>query len=284
MLRGPQGSLYGKNTTAGAINIRTRAPSFSPEARVELTAGTYDFFRGKASVSGPLSKTLAARVAVVGTTRRGTVRNVRTDEWTNSQDNIGLRGTFLYTGVQNIKLTLAVDWNRQRPAGYTQVAARIFPTLRAANRQFGALSTALGNALPAADPFSRVTDVDARLQSNQDMGGTSLVAEAEIGDDTLTSISAWRFWTWRPSNDRDFIGLPITTKSENPLDQRELTQEFRFATSGENKVDFVAGIFGYRQTIKTRGLQAQSSAANLLANGPTSGAKIFRIFVEPAGK
>ena len=272
VLRGPQGSLYGKNTTAGAINIRTRAPSFSPEARVELTGGNYDFFQGKASVSGPISDTLAARLAVVGTTRRGTVRNVRTSEWTNSQDNVGLRGTLLFTGVEDIALTLAVDWNRQRPEGYTQVPARIFPTLRAANRQFGALTAALGYALPTADPFARVTDVDARLQSNQDMGGTALVAEAAFGDNSVTSITAWRFWTWRPSNDRDFIGLPITTRSENPSDQRQLTQEFRFATSGKNKVDFVAGVFGYRQTIKTRGLQAQGSTADFFTNGPSAGA------------
>lgn len=272
VLRGPQGSLYGKNTTAGAINIRTRAPSFSPEARFELTGGNYDFFQGKASVSGPFSDTLAARLAVVGTTRRGTVRNVRTNTWTNSLDNVGLRGTLLYAGIEDMKLTLAVDWNRQRPEGYTQVAARVFSTLRAANRQFGTLTAALGYTLPAADPFARITDVDASLQSNQDMGGASLVAEAALGDNTITSISAWRFWTWRPSNDRDFIGLPITTRSENPSDQRQLTQEFRFATSGKNTVDFVAGVFGYRQTIKTRGLQAQGPAANLFANGPTAGA------------
>ena len=272
VLRGPQGTLYGKNTTAGAINIRTRPPSFSHEARVELTGGNYNFLQGKASASGPLSDTLAARLALVGTTRRGTVFNVRTNERTNAFDNLGLRGSLLYTGVEVVKLTFAADWTRQRPDGYTQVAARVFPTLRAANRQFGALTAALGYALPGLGPSSRITDVDARLQSNQDMGGASLVGEFELGDNTLTSVSAWRFWTWRPSNDRDFIGLPITTRSENPSDQRQLTQEFRFATSGTNTVDFVAGVFGYRQTIKTRGLQSQGAAANLFTNGPVAGA------------
>jgi iron complex outermembrane recepter protein len=116
VLRGPQGTLYGKNTTAGAINIRTRAPRFSPEARVELSGGNYDFFQGKASVSGPLSATLAARLAVVGTTRRGTVRNIRTNRWTNSQDNFGLRGSLLFRGIEDLDLTLAVDWTRQRSA------------------------------------------------------------------------------------------------------------------------------------------------------------------------
>ncbi len=270
VLRGPQGTLYGKNTAAGAINIRTRAPSFSPEARVELSGGNYDFFQGKASVSGPLSDTLAARLAVVGTTRRGTVRDVRRNEWTNSQDNLGLRASFLYKGIEDLTLTLTGDYNRQRPKGFTQVAVRTFPTLRAANRQFGALATTLGYALPTTTPFDRVTDVDSPLQSYQDQGGASLIAEWQAGDNTLTSITAWRFWTWRPKNDRDFIGLPITTKSENNSDQRQLTQEFRFATSGRNKVDFVAGVFGYRQTIATDSITAQGSAANQWTNGPTA--------------
>ena len=269
VLRGPQGTLYGKNTTAGAINIRTRAPSFNPEARFELTGGTYDFFQGKGSVSGPIvADKLAGRLGIAATTRRGTVYNVRAREWTNSIDNLGLRGSLLYTGIAGLKLTLAADYSRQDPKGYTQVVVRTFPTLRAANRQIGALFGALNYALPTTNPYARITDVDAALQSRQYLGGASLIGELELGTSTLTSISAWRFWTWRPKNDRDFIGLPITTLSQNNSDQRQLTQEFRFATSGRNKVDFVAGLFGYRQTIKTLGLQAQGAAANLFTNGP----------------
>ncbi|MEL4441842.1 TonB-dependent receptor plug domain-containing protein, partial [Shewanella algae] len=51
VLRGPQGTIYGKNTTAGALNITTRAPSFTPEARAELSVGNYDFVQGKTSIS-----------------------------------------------------------------------------------------------------------------------------------------------------------------------------------------------------------------------------------------
>jgi len=270
VLRGPQGTLYGKNTTAGAINIRTRAPSFSTEARIELTGGNFDFFQGKASVSGPITDNLAVRIGGVKTTRRGTVRNVRTNEWTNSQDNTGVRASLLFTGIEDVKLTLAADYTRQRPEGYTQVPVRTFATLRAANRQFNALATTLGYTLPTTNPFDRVTDVDAPLQSNQDMGGGALTAEWQIGNNSLTSITAWRFWTWRPLNDRDFIGLPITTRSQNGSDQRQLTQEFRFASSGDNKIDFVAGLFGYRQTIATDSITQQGRAANQFANGPTA--------------
>ena len=156
VLRGPQGTLYGKNTTAGAINIRTRAPSFSPEARIELTGGNYDFFQGKASVSGPLSDTVAIRLGAAVSTRRGTVRNVRTDNWTNSLDNQGLRGSILWKPSNALKVTLSGDYAHQDPRGYTQVVVRTFPTLRAANRQIGALFARA--RLHAADDRSLCAD------------------------------------------------------------------------------------------------------------------------------
>jgi len=62
VLRGPQGTLYGKNTTSGALNVTTRPPSFTPEGRAEVSVGNYEFVQAKASVSGPLSDTVALRL------------------------------------------------------------------------------------------------------------------------------------------------------------------------------------------------------------------------------
>ena len=269
ILRGPQGTLYGKNTTAGAINITTRAPSFEPEARAELSVGNYDFFQGKASISGPLvADTVAIRLSSSITTRRGTIYNVRQNEWQNSQDNLGLRGQILWRATPNLDLTLYGDYNRQNPNCCVQYYVRTGATQRPLNRQYAALAAAFGYAVPSTDAFDRLTDVDTDLQAKQELGGLSLVGNLDLGAAALTSVTAWRFWHWDPSNDRDFIGLPITTVSANPSQQSQFSQELRLGSTGENRVDYTLGLFYFHQTIDTQGLQVQGPAASRFLLNP----------------
>ncbi len=272
VLRGPQGTLYGKNVTAGALNITTRKPSFTTEARGELSVGNLDFLQGKASVSGPLIEDkLAARFAITGTSRKGTLYNVATNRAVNGQRNIGLRGSVLWKASDTLDLTLSGDFNRQTPECCTQVFVRVAPTLRAPNRQFESLAAASGYDVPSRNPFDRLADNDSALSATQNFGGASLLAEWQLGTGTLTSVSAWRFWDWKPSSDRDFIGLPITTISANPSKQRQATQEFRYASDGTGSFDYVVGLFGYRQVVDSTGLQEQGSSGSLWLLGPTNG-------------
>ncbi len=269
ILRGPQGTLYGKNTTAGAINITTRKPSFDTEARVEVTGGNYDFFQGKFSLSGPLvGDVVAARISGSITTRRGTIYNTLQREWQNSQDNVGLRGQMLFQATPDLDVTLYADYNRQNPNCCVQYYARVGATQRPLQRQYAALAAAAGYVPPSTDPFDRLTDVDTDLQAKQELGGASMLANWNLGAGTLTSVTAWRFWHWNPSNDRDFIGLPITTVSANPSQQSQFTQEIRFASDTKAAFDYTVGAFYFYQTIDTQGLQVQGPAASRFLLNP----------------
>ncbi|MBV8237855.1 MAG: TonB-dependent receptor, partial [Sphingomonas sp.] len=273
ILRGPQGTLYGKNTTAGAINITTRKPSFDTEARFEVSGGNYDFFQAKGSISGPLvGDVVAGRFSASFTTRRGTIWNTTQEQWQNSQDNLSLRGQMLFRAASNLDITLYADYNRQAPTCCVQYYARLAPTQRPANRQYTALAAAAGYAVPSTNAFDRITDVDTPLRARQKLGGASMVANWDLGPATLTSVTAWRFRNWDPSNDRDFIGLPITTVSANPSQQDQYSQEIRLGSNGKHAIDYTVGMFYFYQTIDTQGLQVQGPAASAWLLNPTSAA------------
>ncbi len=269
VLRGPQGTLYGKNTTAGAINITTNQPTFDFEGKAELSLGNLNFKQAKAAVSGPLSDTLAARVAISATSRRGTIYNVTTDRWIQSQDNIGLRGQLLWRPTDNLDITLTGDWNKQDAVCCGSVFVRVGETQRPINRQYAALAAAQGYVVPSTNPYDRLTDLDANLNAGNQIGGVALRVKWDIGPGTLTSVTAWRYWDWKPENDRDFTGLPVVTRSQNPSQQNQYTQELRYNYSG-NRFDFVVGGFAFYQRIDTQGTEQHGPASSRWTLNPTS--------------
>ncbi len=198
VLRGPQGTLFGKNTTAGAFNVTTRKPSFRQGANFELSYGNYGYIQSKASITGPLSKKLAGRFSFSGTQRDGTIYNVASQQYVNDLNNLGGRAQLLYRPNDKTDITLTADATRQRPNGYAQVYAGTAPTLRANYRQFNQIIADLGYTLPSTNPFDRIIDQDTPSRSFQDLGGASLNIETELGKGTLTSTTAWRYWNWNP--------------------------------------------------------------------------------------
>ena len=278
VLRGPQGTLYGKNTTAGAINITTKAPTFSPESSAEVSAGNLGFYQAKAALSGPLSENVAGRLAASFTNRHGTLFNVATGDRVNELDNIGVRGQILWRATDSLDVTFTGDYNKQNAECCTTVFARVGTTQRAATRQYWALAALQDTdpvvagiqpyTPPSTNPFDRLTDTDAELSARNELGGAAVRAIWNLGTGSLTSVTSWRYWDWLPKNDRDFTGLPITSKSENPSHQDQYTQEFRYNWTGE-KVDYVIGLFGYKQTVHTDGVQEQGPAASRWLIAPT---------------
>ncbi|WP_176596447.1 MULTISPECIES: TonB-dependent receptor [Sphingobium] len=269
VLRGPQGSLYGKNTTAGAINITTNQPTFDFEGRAELTVGNLNYKQAKAAISGPLSDTIAARIAVAATSRRGTIYNVTSQRWINEQDNLGLRGQLLFKPTDNFSLTLSGDYSKQDPECCGTVFVRVGTTQRPINRQYDALAAAQNYVVPSRNPYDRLTDLDSNLNAGNKIGGVSARVKWDVGPGTLTSVTAWRFWDWKPENDRDFTGLPIVSKSQNPSQQDQYSQEFRYNYESQ-KVDFVVGLFGFKQRIDTQGTEQQGSAAAKWSLNPST--------------
>ncbi len=270
VLRGPQGTLFGKNTTSGAISITTRKPSFRSGATFETSFGNYGYVQAKASITGPLSKKFAARVSFSGTQRNGLIENVRTGEYINDINNLGFRAQLLYKPSDNTSITLSADNSRQKPNGYAQVVAGVVKTNRAGYRQFDSIITALNYKLPSRNAFDRKIDHDTPWRSGNDLGGASLNIDTKIGPGTLTSTTAWRYWDWDPSNDRDFTGLQALAKSQNPSEHRNWSQEIRYAGEFSSKLSGVIGLYYIDQEVKTNGTEESGSAQWRFSQSSTS--------------
>lgn len=252
VLRGPQGTLFGKNTTSGAFNITTRSPGFTPSATFEASYGNYGFIQAKASVNAPILKNkIAARLSFSGTHRDGTIYNTSTEKYTNTLSNLGIKGQVLIVPIEKIRITLSGDYNRQRPDGYAQVLAGVVKTKRPAYRQFDSIISDLGYKLPEINPFNRKIDQNTPWRSGNDFSGASINLEAKVGPGTLTSTSAWRMWNWIPSNDRDFTGLEALRLSQATSIHDQWSQEIRYAGDFHAKVSGVVGVYYLGQNLRT---------------------------------
>ena len=253
MLRGPQGTLFGKNTTAGAINITSKKPAFDFGVDAELSYGQRDFVQAKASITGPIAADLLAfRLSGSITRRDGVLRNVRYDKLQNDLHNDAIRGQLLFTPTNNFSLRLIGDWSNFENECCTQVFVRVAPTLKPAAQQYPALAVnALGGPYraPSTNPYDRLTDIDAKLAVDTNEGGVSAIAEWGLGESTLTSVSAWRFWNWDAANDRDYTGLPIQITQHIPSRQDQHSQELRIASNGHGAFQYVAGVYYFHQKI-----------------------------------
>lgn len=273
VLRGPQGTLFGKNTTAGAISVSTQLPSFTPEASEEVSFGNKYFVQAKASASGPLfGDVVAFRLSGLSTRRDGVIDNVRTGNDQNTIGNQAIRGQLLIVPSATFKLRLTADLTNFSSECCTQSYLRVGQSLRPVARQYAALAAHFNYAPPSTNVYDRVTDIDATLGVRTSEGGVSGIADWDVGAATITSVSAWRFWNWDAANDRDYTGIPIQIEQHIPSRQDQYSQEFRIASNGDHRLNYVAGLYYFNQKITGQPISVYGPAAAYWLIGPTTGA------------
>ncbi len=260
VLKGPQGTLFGKNTSAGVINIITEAPSFTPGFNAELSAGDYGLLGASGSVTGPISETLAFRLYAGRRVRDGlmdidTGDGPRTETTDGNQDFGTVRGQLLWLPNDNASIRVIADYSSRDEFCCIGTQIRTGPTYPFVD----GLSTGTGQRPPVAGngplPFSRTGF--ANRPSGQEVEDWGISVEANIdlpslfGGATLTSVTSARRWTSSLGQDIDYTGADLLYRVQDgdygyAVDN--LTQEFRLAGSND-RLDWLVGLFATREDI-----------------------------------
>jgi iron complex outermembrane recepter protein len=222
VLRGPQGTLFGRNATGGLVQVITADPSYDPQGNVSVSYGTFDTWTGDACVTGPLSKTLAADFAVSGVNQgEGYGRN---GNEVYKRRELNGRTKLRFTPADNLTATLAVDYGAQD--GECRSTRSIAPG-----------TVAFGGFRPTANPYDTISAGGPLGTKAQ--GGASLKIEYQFGGVNLTSLTASRSYLSRFDFDQANIPLAL---AQAYFHDPERTWQQEFVLQGSKpRLDWTAG-------------------------------------------
>ena len=254
VLKGPQGTLFGKSATAGVINIITAQPQFEYHADGEFEVGNYGALGGDVEVTGPVYKDkLAASLYFADRQRDGyfhvdTGPGPRTSTRDTNRDFYTIRGQLLAKPDNNVTVRIIGDYSRRNEECCIAVITRASQPIaeegipgNLANNIVAALG---GNDGDPSHPYRRQAYSNRPDGQKIRDGGFSLQADWDVGPGTLTSITAYRDWKTNAGFDADFSTADIDylPTNENSTQFKTFSQEVRYAGSTP-LVDYLVGGF-----------------------------------------
>ncbi|WP_065615346.1 TonB-dependent receptor [Pseudomonas moraviensis] len=268
VLRGPQGTLFGKNTTAGVINITTRAPSFTPERSIETSVGEDGYFQTKGTISGPLNDQLAGRFSAYRTRSDGDIKNEYDGHDLNGGSREGFRAQLLFKPNEDFNLRWIGDYNEEDSSAGTRVLYNTGPTINGVNL-YESRASAAGATLVNGRHRKVNLDNDQHVTVHQ--GGTSVEANWTLPSDfTLTSVSSYRFWNFTPRND-DGLNVPASYNAGVSVEDKQYSQEFRLASPKGEFFDYVVGAYYFGSDLDNKSFAYYGPQADIW-NGTPAGA------------
>ena len=269
VLKGPQGTLFGKNTSAGVINIFTKEPSFQPVFEGEVTSGNYNALGASANMSGTISgDSLAGSLYLAGRKRDGFLNVVTLGADRPSTDNnqafFTSRGQLLFLPNNKLAVRIIADHTVRNESccgatqlfvGTQQGGAPYLPGNPLRSRARGELINDLvpGSIDLTSTPFDRTAYLNRRNDQNILDDGLSAQVDYDFGMAKLTSISAVRSWDQKGGQDTDFTAADILyrpTDGTNFTGFRQMSQELRLAGE-KDKLNWLVGAFVAREDLNT---------------------------------
>jgi iron complex outermembrane recepter protein len=254
VLRGPQGTLFGRNASAGLLNVITKGPEFSLRGYADATYGNYNFMRFAGGVTGPLIEDkLAARLDGVYQKRDGFIKDALSGARYNNRDRWLLRGQLLFTPTDDLDVRVIADYADRREDCCASV---YLPGRTVTPGPNGSITTTTANSIVsllsgppyngyfnfnAADRKTAITPGQSYRQNVKDWG---LSAEINYRTDfaNLSSISAYRDWKLDRGQDADFNRFDLLHRDNQDQQFRTFTQELRAqGTIFDDRLDWLIG-------------------------------------------
>ena len=281
ILRGPQGTLGGRNSSAGLINIYTAPPEFEFSGYGAFTYGNYDAIKVEAGINAPLGDTVAARIDGVYFERDGFYNDVVNDVRINDRDRYLVRGQLLFEPTSDLSIRLVGDYSNKDEACCAATfvqpefapLARVSPGLDRYNRPEGgpALTSTDNPIIPillglGQDPrgltqstFNRDIYVSPgrSYQGETEDWGISGEVNWNFGDVTLTSITGYREYSNFQGSDTDYTQVDLLYRAPGPdagaREFKTFTQEFRLnGTAFNDTLDWLIGAYYANEKLETR--------------------------------
>ncbi len=264
--RGPQGTTFGRNSSAGALIVRTKQPEYEFGGYAEYTRQNFSGNRAEGAVTGPLIEdVLAARINGFYENRDGFLTDAISGRDFNDRDQFGLRGQLLYEPNDVLSFRLIGDYSERDEQCCAAVRIVRGPTTPIAD----ALTGGAVSALPD-DPFERVTDISPDASLNQDTQdwGVSLQGNWDAGFAEVVSVTSYREFDIDRSQDSDLSGPSIFVRPENGgfVNTFEtFTQELR-ANGQAGPLDWLVGVYYADEDVALQDQQTYGSQYELFTD------------------
>jgi iron complex outermembrane receptor protein len=248
ILRGPQGTLLGKNTSLGAIKYTSRAPSFTQQAGFELEGGlSTDSYKARGSYSNALvDDLLAFRASAFVDNQEGDIENVANGDHWHERNRYGGRVQFLLQPSDTLSVKLNLDGAFTHENSNTKPFMVDPTTLNDGSLRATTYTTRLardyfGGYTPIIGSWDKI-ELDMARPLITDNYGASAVVTWDAGPVEFTSITAARWFHFDAKNDQEQTRFPIA-RSGTLVDTRQISQEFRLAGDINDRVDYQTGIY-----------------------------------------
>ena len=286
VLRGPQGTLFGRNTLAGAVNLISRRPTMDEfNAKLTLAAGENDYAQFNGAFNIPITDNLAARVSMMQRQKGGYVRanpDFYDDLWLGDDNTTGFRGQLEFLPSDAVRVNLSADYTRSRAAPAPMIPLEFYPEVGMwpifwnGGQWMGMFMAGAGGIAECATPQGQATnrdcygsvhyrgresyettavfydiygDFDPDPTNEVDVTGGAATIEVDTAIGTFKSITAYRGFVSDFRNDHDYTEVQLFSNINDDFHQDGRSQEFQLVGNAlDGRLDYTAGLYAFAET------------------------------------